>query len=156
MNNRFDFYKDLYFKELEKVNEINNSLTTPIGLVTAAIAGCSYLLTSFDYEYSNCNTVFFIAFIGICIVFLIISIYHVIKAYSDFPFGYNYNIIADANDIDKYFLDLKDYYKNNPQLTDNAATEVEEYVLKEIINNTGTNQKIINGKINSGTTASII
>lgn len=139
--NRYEFFKELYFKELDKRNEINNSLSLPIGLITAVVAGIFYLLTNFDYRYYFIITILFSVAVIAAISFLVASIYHLIKAYTDFPKGYEYSLIADANDIEDYYKQLKEFYSVNPSSINTADHELESYVLTEIIKNTDDNQK---------------
>lgn len=141
MKNKFEFYKENYFKELDKRNEINNSLSLPIGLITAIVAGIFYLLTNFDYKYSLSLTLIFSSTILISLCFLTISVYHLIKAYSDFPKAYYYSILPDTNEIDNYYQELKKFYSSNTGVTDISEQEVENYILNEMIKNTGKNQK---------------
>ncbi|HAH25061.1 MAG TPA: hypothetical protein DCL77_15115 [Prolixibacteraceae bacterium] len=68
-------------------------------------------------------------------------IYNLIKAYSDFPKGYDYSLLADTNDLDLYHQQLKKFYTQNPDLPDTSEQEVEEYILNEMIRNTDENQK---------------
>jgi hypothetical protein len=140
MENRFEFYKEFYFKELDKRNEINNSLSLPIGIITTLVAGLLYLITNFDYYFHIVLSVLFIGSILVASTFLIISIYHLVKSYSDFPKGYDYVILPDTNQIDKYEKELKKYYADNKQV-DISKEEAREYVLSEMIKNTGENQK---------------
>lgn len=141
MINRFEFYKEFYFKELDKKNEINGSLSQPIGLITAFVAAIFYLVTNFNYKYSFSLTLIFVITISGAIFFLAISVYHLVKAYNDFPRGYNYAIIADTNDIDNYYQQLKAYYAAHSSTPDTSDQDLEDYILEEMIRNTGDNQK---------------
>ncbi len=141
MINRFDFYKEFYFKELDKRNEINNSLSLPIGLISALVASNFYLITNFDFKYQAWLSISFSTLLVIGLLLLIFSIFHLIKAYNDFPKGYEYILIPDTTEIDKYYNELKEYYKNNSSLLDTSDIEVEDYLLNEMIKNTGENQK---------------
>ena len=138
--NRFDFYKEFYFKELDSRNELNNSLSLPIGLITAFIAGLFYLVTNFNYTYSTLLTLLFLVSLAFGLGYLVASIYNLIKAYTDYPRGYTYSILADTNDIDSYYQELKKFYADSQQ-PDTTDKEFEEYILHEIIKNTGDNQK---------------
>lgn len=140
MKDRLEFYKEFYFREHDKRNEINDSLSLPIGLITALIAGTFYLLTTFDYSVFSWLLIVFLAIVSIGFVFLILSIYFLIKAYSNFPVGYEYMKIPDVDLIEKYREDLKKHYAEEKK-EDISEKEVEEYVLQEIIRNTGDNQR---------------
>jgi len=138
---KFNFYKEYYFKELDGRNEINNSLSVPIGLISALVAGDFYLLTNFDYGFSLWQTVWFLIAIVGGIAMLIASVYNLIMAYANFPRGYEYLLIPDTEVIEQYFQELKNYYMANPNLPDTSEAEVEHFILSEMIKNTGANQK---------------
>lgn len=139
--NQFDFYKEFYFKELDSRSDINNSLSLPIGLITALVAGNFYLLTNFDYKYSLLFTLFFTIIIMSGLFFLSASVYQLIKSYSDFPRGYKYLILADTNDLENYNQKLKDFHAQNPDSEGTSYQEFEDYILGELIKNTDANQK---------------
>ena len=100
---RFEFYKELHFKEEEKKNKINNSLSLPISIITGIIAASLYLLTNFDFKENLYNTIIFLIITLTSLTFLAISIFHIIKPYSadlqsvptsesrQKEFKYNYN-----------------------------------------------------------------
>ena len=156
MENRFDFYKEFYFKELDRRDEINNSLSLPIGIITALFAGIFYLFTNFDYSSEtslilinicSCKLTYQILLISLFVlsiltgtIFLCIAIYHLIKSYSDFPNGYQYEVLPDTNQIDLYEKQLKDYYTKELGTDIISKEEVKSYVLSEMIRNTGVNQ----------------
>lgn len=139
--NEFEFYKEFYFKELEVRNEINNSLTLPIGLITGLVAGISYFFTHFDFTESFCIQILFLIPIGLGIVFLIVSVYHLIIAYANFPKGYEYFILADTNDLDKYKQELIQYHSDNPEAKGSPESGFDSYILSEMIKSAGNNQK---------------
>jgi hypothetical protein len=141
-----EFYKDLYDRSLDTKDEINNSLSIPIGIITALVAGLFYAVTTFDFADKKiwCLIVFVIIAIS-SIVFLGISIYRLIKAFSDFHDGLPYAYLADANDLDVYFKGLVNFYAAagaaNPNALQSAQNDFNAYVLSEWIKSTGINQK---------------
>jgi hypothetical protein len=141
MKDKFDFYQDYYFRELNRRNEIDGSLSTPIGLITALVGGGSYLITNFEYHVSLWLTIPFIAAMGAGLVFLGLSVYNLIKAYTNFPSRYNYILIADNEEIETYRQELKAYYAANPSLRDTSEEEFEQYLISSMVKNTGANQR---------------
>lgn len=105
------FYKDQYDRSLDRKNEINSSLATPIGILSALIAGFLYSASNFEYEkLSVLNGVFIV--IGIqalgCLIF---SIYHLSKALSDASKGYEYAYLPDAADLNTYYTGLLTFFQ---------------------------------------------
>lgn len=141
MQERFEFYKEYYFRELDRRNQLNSSLSIPIGLITGLAGGVSYLLTNFDYAIRFWLSIPFVVVTGGGIIFLLLSIYNLIIAYTNFPRPYNYMLIADVDVIEKYHQDLKAYYIANPGVEDTSEKEFENYIVSEMVVNTGNNQK---------------
>jgi uncharacterized Tic20 family protein len=138
---RFDFFKETYFREEEKKNEINNSLSLPIGVITILIGVVFYLLTNFDFKFNLLLSIIFLVSSLSCILFLSLSCFHVIKSYTNFHNGYGYSYLADSDDLESFYQANKAYYKVNPQLNDISDDEFSDYILSELIKNTDTNQK---------------
>lgn len=141
MKDRFEFIKDYYFRELNRRNEINGSLSVPIGLITALTGGVSYLLTNFDYHVKFWLTLLFVVATAGGLIFLICAIYNLIIAYSNYPHPYRYYLIADLDEIEKYRVDMQEFYKANPEKPDNSEKEWENYIISEMVKNTGLNQR---------------
>lgn len=146
MKDKFEFYKEFYFKELNRRNEINSSLTIPIGLITALIGGVSYLLTNFEYHCRVWLTIPFVMATSTGVMFLICAVFNLIKAYTNFPGHYDYILIADIDVLESYYQSLQKYYASDPGLYDNADKDFEEYIITEMVRNTGANQRTNNRK----------
>lgn len=142
----WEFYKEQYYKEIERKSEISNSLTTPIGLISALLAVIFYLITAFSYSINRTCLILFLIIVVIVLFFLSISTYHLIKAFSDFHNGYKYAYLIDTDELDKYCQELKEYY-NSSNLPDNSTIDFNDYLLKEFIKATGINQKNNKSKI---------
>lgn len=138
---RFDFFKTQYLKEEDKKNEINNSFSLPIGIITIITGALFFLLTNFDFKTNLIQSIFFAILSTSSFVFLCISVFFLIKAYTNFHNGYGYNYLADTNDLESYYQAEKKYYKTNTQLLDISDKEFEEYIFGEIVKNTDINQK---------------
>jgi hypothetical protein len=140
------FYKDQYDKSLDRKNEINSSLSTPIGILTALVAGLFYATTSFDFADNFTLTVIF-GIIGACSLCLLSkSIYHLVKALSDLHEGYDYAYLADADVLNNYYTGLLSFYNSQPGATPAASLhaaqkDFDEYLLSELIKSAGINQK---------------
>ena len=140
------FYKDQYDRTLDRKNEINSSLSTPIGILTALVAGLFYSTTNFDFTDSLALSIIYavIAFCSFCL--LSKSIFHLVKALSDLHEGYDYAYLADTDDLDRYYTGLVDFYGSQPgaiplDALQAAKKEFDAYLLRELIKSAGINQK---------------
>jgi hypothetical protein len=140
------FYKDQYDKSLDRKNEINSSLSTPIGILTALVAGLFYCTTTFDFSDRPTLTIIFAIIGAVSLVLLSKSIFHLVKALSDLHEGYDYAYLADTDDLDKYYTGLLNFYNNQPRATpasarQSAQNEFDAYLVSELIKSAGINQK---------------
>lgn len=146
------FYKDQYDRSLDRKNEINASLSTPIGILTALIAGLYFASTNFDFSDNIILTIIFAVIGGLSLFLLGKSIYHLILAFSDLHNGYDYAYLNDTDVLDNYYQGLVSFYQSQPGATPagsiaEAKKEFDEYILKELIKSAGINQKNNKSKI---------
>lgn len=135
--NRYAIYKDIYYKELERKNQLEDSLILPVGIITALSTGLFYLVTNFNYKCIFPLKIFFILFVFVTLIFIIITIYQLIRAYNNFTFGYEYHYIPYSTEIEQYYVDLIAFFKVEKKSNDNAIIEankvIEQFFIKEFI-----------------------
>jgi len=147
-----EFYKDQYDKSLDCKNEINTSLSTPIGILTVLIASLYFASTNFDFNENYIISIAFVIVGSISLYLLAASIFHLIRALSDFHNGYDYAYLNDTDVLDIYYHGLVTFYLSQPGASATtsilpAEKEFEEYILQELIKSTGINQKNNKSKI---------
>jgi len=140
------FYKDQYDKALDKKNEINTSLATPIGILTALIGSLFYATSNFNFLGPSLLTITFSLFALISIILLGISIYRLIRAFSDFHNGLEYGYLNDTDVLDNYYKTLIRFNTDRSISTiasvqHRSKDEFDQYILSELIRNTGINQR---------------
>lgn len=138
---RFEFYKEQHLKEEDKKNEINNSLSLPLGVISGLVVALFYIITSFDYKISLIVNLIFLLLASIAIVFLLIATYHLIKAYTNFHNGYDYHYLPDTEELDKYYTDLDKYYNEHSSIENNSSREFKDYIISCFVKTTDKNQK---------------
>src|ERR1700748_1484601 len=140
------FYKEQYEKSLAARTEIDGSLSTPIGILTALLAGLYFCATNFDYSDGYWLTLVFIIFAAICGVLLIVAIVLLAMVFAEFFTGRAYFILNDANVLNDFYLGLVAFYNANPPVTgtaeDAAQAEFDAYLAGEFIRNAANNQEI--------------
>jgi hypothetical protein len=109
--NQFKFYKELYFKENERRQEVLNSLNIPIAIITALSSASYFFITSFDYKIESFLSGIFIALISITGICLLFAIYFLIRAFSDFTKGYEYSGIPYTNELYNWNKNLEDHFE---------------------------------------------
>lgn len=111
---RFEFYKELYFKELERKENLNNSLSTPITLITGGIVVIYFFLSVFDFTISVWLSITFILLLSANSIVLIFSSFFLASAYAKvIPFSkpYGYLYMADPISLEDYYKSLIEYYQ---------------------------------------------
>lgn len=97
-----DFFKSIYFHELDLQDRINNSVVVHFGFCSALIGGFYFIFEKTPAE----SFVFYI--LGGGIFFLALAACNLGLAYV----GYRYHNIPPASELLKYREDLLEYYKN--------------------------------------------
>ena len=137
--NQFDFYKELYFKENERRQEVLNSLNIPIAIITALSSATYFFITSFDYKVETFLTGIFSCLIlitGLCLLF---AIYFLIRAFSDFTKGYGYSVIPYTGELYDWNKNLEDYYEGNKDL---AKEHYSKFITENLAKHTEHNRYV--------------
>lgn len=137
---KLEFFKELYYKETDRKNNIISSFSTPIGIISALVAGIFYSLTTFDFSFYLMLSLFFVGLVLWSVTMLFIAIYHLIKALSNFQNGFTYAYLSNADNLYNYYTQLKNYNLQH-KIYDSSNEEFDEYILNELIQATALNQK---------------
>jgi hypothetical protein len=141
-----DFYKDQYDKSLSVRAEINGSLSTPIGIITALLAGLYFCATNFDYNDDVWLSIIFVVIAISSAILLGVAIIYLILSFSDFLDDHRYFYLNDADTLAQYYSDLIDFYTNNPPtapstIEAHAKKDFDSYLKAELIRNAANNQR---------------
>jgi len=140
---RFDFYKELYFKENEQKKTLADSLNLPIAIMSSLIAWLYYFYSNitFDVEIHQFwgRVILIIAF-----VFILRTFYSLILSYfrpdisnkkfrSKFNTLYAYGKIVDLVDYENSYQNLLIKYENDPDFETKSNSEYEEAMIEDIL-----------------------
>jgi heme/copper-type cytochrome/quinol oxidase subunit 4 len=131
--NIFEFYKELYFHEIDRKERLDSSVSIPITIITAIIAVMYFLISNFDYTLGISLSISFIITIVITLIFLIISIYQLLILYNNLSSGYKYSYFPFVSDLNKYQNELRDYYSDLGEDKAKGDSEFNEYLKDNII-----------------------
>lgn len=173
----YEFYKELYFKENERRQEVESALTLPLAIVTALVAGMYVLLTTFSYDYSWLLTITFLCLVFPALIFLLYSVWWQSLAFVTrigflkferqkgffFKFKikevFQYKGIAFSEKLNEYHKELIEYYQkyypDELNIDELIANQFKEYLINEFTKatdyNTATNDTkytyVFNSKI---------
>lgn len=122
-------------------------MSTPIGILTALLAGLYFCTTNFDYSDDPKLTQYFIAIAIIVVVLLVFAIFLLAMVFAEFFRGRLYISINNAERLNDYYGDLVAFYTANPPgagVTVDAAAQAdfEAYLTQEYIRNAANNQTL--------------
>lgn len=78
----YEFYKEIYFKEQERRQEVSNALNIPLAIITGLIAGFYVLITTFSYEIHWSIIVVFVLLLLGAVGFLCAGIWWLVLAFA--------------------------------------------------------------------------
>ena len=129
----FEFYKELYHKENERRQEVLNSMNIPIAVITAIASATYYFITTFDYNTEPFLKAIFVGLIFLSIISLLLSIYFLIRAFSDFTKGYEYTGIPYVKELFDWHSDLENYYTSIGQNISTADQHFENFLIENMV-----------------------
>lgn len=136
---RLEFYKSLYEREQLRRETLNNSVSIPIGIISALIAALVYIITNYNYsENIECTCGLFLLVI-LCVILVFISIYYIARSFNNLLRGNEYKELAIPSKIECYYNELKSYNNNDKEKTD---VDFSDYLMKEFIKYADSNTKI--------------
>jgi len=101
---RISFYKEIYYKELDRKSSLNNEVTLQGTILVALLSGIFFLFTSTKSKILCVNTCFNIVIL-INIVLILVTGYYLFKSYYDFDNkGRKYHYLPKISDIEQYYV----------------------------------------------------
>ncbi len=134
MSTLFDFYKELYEKEIDYKEKISNRISVPIGIISLLSGLDSYLLLNTAFSTNDSYCIALLVLIVLFNVSLGVSVYYTVKSYH----GYKYLYISYPKEIEEYSKPLRNYYSENyDAFFSNTDLSIEEltynHVKKELL-----------------------
>lgn len=133
---RFNFLRDWYKREEDRKMFIDGHSYQPATVSTLLFTAVFYMLTKFNFKTCcDFEKDFFLLFVGVAVVFGVISIYHTARGY--LPPAYT--ALTKADELFKYQEVLEEYFANeyeqnqdNSQPSD-AANEFQKQISNKLI-----------------------
>ncbi|GGD68443.1 hypothetical protein GCM10011514_35680 [Emticicia aquatilis] len=106
LEQRQNFYKELFYKEVDRRKDFNNSIVVPITLLTGVFSIIFYLISAYKFI----NWVFidycFIVLFSFSTIFFIICAYYTVKFYSNIDSGFKTIELPRPDEIEEYRKEL--------------------------------------------------
>ncbi|MEN9986695.1 MAG: hypothetical protein RI925_2197 [Pseudomonadota bacterium] len=136
----YEIYRDLYFHDFERRDEINNSITISYGALPILFAGGIALAKEIDSPFDGFE-LWSLVFLVLAFILLIFAFVYLTRAY----IGYEYGYIPYAKELYDYQDNLRRYYVNSGRSEEDAeviaGAELRFFLAKEYANYSERNQK---------------
>ncbi|OZB69432.1 MULTISPECIES: hypothetical protein [unclassified Thiomonas] len=111
----YSLYKDLYFHEMERRDQLNRSLSFPAGLMAVLFGAAIVMYKSATFRVATADKIL-LAFLCVVAISLVATAYFLIRTY----WGHTYSAMPFAEDLHTYQVELCEYYKS-ANASDDAA-----------------------------------
>lgn len=128
---RLEFYKELYYRELESKEILATRFTTNVTLVTLLFGGLIFCIKNINDIKDNWLT--FCPFLLFGTIAIIANI-RILILLGEYLAGKEYEFMNSAKKLDDLHKSLKDYYQQQPDQTVQADAEFEERLINYYIN----------------------
>lgn len=108
---RLDFYKELFYKEVDRRKDFNNAIIIPITLLTGVFSIIFYLISAYKFSDWGVLNYSFVVLLGVPSVIFIICAFHTIRFYSNIDAGFQTIELPRPNEIEDYRKSLLNYHK---------------------------------------------
>jgi len=131
-----EFYKNHYFFELNRKDQLASAVTIPAGLITFIGGAIIAILNTIDKPF-NCLEITELFLLILATVAILVSIFFLIKSY----FNYGYGFIATSLEIMKYKKELEEFYNDDEDKDKIVQNKIESFVNKEYVKYTDLNTR---------------
>jgi len=135
------FFKDQYFYELKRREELTNNLTIPIGILTGLSGVIGVYLFKFKFQNLSFETGAFLFLVSLSLIAIIVTGYYLIRSYWRLEYGY----LADSLEIKEYYDGLLQFYIKEGNDSENASRkaikEFKNYIIERYATNADHNAK---------------
>src|SRR5690554_3071077 len=116
LDNRFEFYKEVYFFEHNRKNSVLNAHGIPVGIITILLGIIGFYINDLIKENLPFDWLFFIFsfFFIASVVAIIISFVTLVRSYT----GHKYEYLPILDKIREFEKSNDAYYQNNKQQAD--------------------------------------
>jgi len=131
-----EFYKNHYFFELNRKDQLSSAVTIPAGLITLVGGAIIAIFNTIDKPF-NCLEKAELFLLILATVTIFVAIFFLIKSY----FNYGYGYIATSLKIMTYKKELEDFHKDDEGADKIVQDKIEDFVNKEYVKYTDLNTR---------------
>jgi hypothetical protein len=98
-----EIYKEFYFREIDRKNELNNIINIPIIIITGIVSVQFYF---YSQQIENSLKIYLVVLSIISALSILYSIFYLLKSFSNFFKNHSYKELNEMNSIYKYEREL--------------------------------------------------
>lgn len=148
---RLELYKELYFKELERKEQISSRLQWTISFWVLVVGGMLYSLNNLHKVYDELKVFFYVTLI-ISLLLMIRATFHITRCL----WGRKIKYIPDPRELDFRYRSLESHYIDYPGEAESQFNrEMEEVFKNTVTSNTRINDVVVTQLVKSMQSMSI-
>lgn len=121
---RFELYKDMYFREIERIEKISARLALPFAVLVATAGLLSFMLNSAEYPDSGFWKLSFWILFSASAIFLLVGAWFFRVAW----FGHSDKLLPTAHAIEEYYATLEETFKEMEDRSEIVKEEFEKFL----------------------------
>ena len=133
---RLDFYKELYFFEWTRKEQLASATNLPVGILAALVAGLLFLVQSFPYR-SGTTAVLFVLCTALSATAQALAAFFIVRAL----LGYWYQQLADSQDLRAYHRQLVSWHQVVGGSRDEADRDFDLFLEERLTEATDANRR---------------
>jgi len=122
-----DYYKEHYFLEATRKGELTNALSLPLGILSLLIGGLMIVAQGIHLPL-NKVAIFLLVLIAIAAIFILRTIYFLIRSYYNYEYGY----VPTPLEIKTYKEELYTYYVSLGDSPADAVKKADSEALQHV------------------------
>jgi len=128
---KYNFYKSLYDRELNRRNDLDASINLPLTIIGILITTNAYLAKNLFPLESICKMNYRHILMTITFLVIIFSVFYLTKSYNNFFKGFRYRNIGNYLELRKHELNVSEYNVKTADVKKNI--DFDNQVLEKII-----------------------
>lgn len=137
-NPLYEFYKELYFHEIEVREQLNTRIQIPVALIASLAGALAFMLLKLDEKVDGWMIIVFVIFLAISVVMLIVSAYFLIRTWVN----HTYSFLPTASKTENYRKELIKTYEGYDNDNDYVEQYLHEYLCDYFINCSSKNTNV--------------
>ena len=135
-NPLFEFYKELYFHEIEVREQLNARIQIPVALIASLAGALTFMLLKLDEQVTGWMVIGFVFFLVLSVVMLIVSAYFLIRTWVN----HTYSFLPTASKTEDYRQELIRTYEGYDE--DYVEQYLHKYLCDYFINCSSKNTNV--------------